>query len=148
MAELKGKIEVEVKEMSSVKGMTTCKICGRDFPLIIEEHYVARDLEKKGVLPALSGEVESAEFDAFECPHCGCQNIMQSRKPTLFSKGECPCDFGICDECDHVGESKDTKEHDGCSGCAHEDVPMGEYPCNECKGSYFDMWEKKEDNDE
>ena len=126
-----------------MKGMTTCIICGRDFPLIIEEHYVARDTEKKGVIPALSGQEEAVQYDAYDCPHCGCQNVMQERKQLT-----CPCDFGICDECDHEGESNDTEEHDGCSGCAYEGVPMGEYPCKECKGSYFDMWEKKEDNDE
>lgn len=146
MAELKGKIEVEVKEMSSVKGMTTCKVCGRDFPLIIEEHYVARDLEKKGVLPALSGEVESAEFDAFECPHCGCQNIMQSRKPTLFSKGECPCDFGICDECEE-GDAEDIS-YSCCEDCKYATCSSHEEPCSKCKHCYVSMFEKESDDDE
>lgn len=80
--------------MEKVKGATTCVVCGREFPLIIEEHYTARDPEKKGVLPALTGQEESVMWDAFDCPHCGCQNIMQPRKPEV-----CPCDYGICDEC-------------------------------------------------
>jgi len=75
-----------------MKGMTTCKICGRDFPLIAEEHYVARDSEKKGVIPALSGQEEATQYDAFDCPHCGCQNIMQERKfaleATVFTEDE------------------------------------------------------------
>ena len=128
-----------------MKGMTTCKVCGRDFALIVEEHYVARDLEKKGVIPALNDTVESGEYDAFECPHCGCQNIMQGRKPTLFHKGECPCDFGICDECDHVEE---TPKHDGCLGCKYVDVEIGDYPCNLCKGAYEDFYEKDEEGDD
>lgn len=75
-----------------MKGMTTCKICGRDFPLLAEEHYVARGIEKKGVIPALSGQDEAAQYDAFDCPHCGCQNIMQERKfaleATIFTEYE------------------------------------------------------------
>lgn len=83
MAELKGKLEVEVKEMTNVKGMTTCKICGRDFPLLIEDRYVARDIVKSGVVPTLVGEKESSLYDAFDCPHCGCQNLIQERKRKL-----------------------------------------------------------------
>lgn len=94
MAELKGKIEVEVRGLNNIKGMATCVVCGRDFPLIVEEHYVARNVDKKGLIPALSGQEEAVQFDAFDCPHCGCQNIMQERKQEF-----CPCDFGICDEC-------------------------------------------------
>lgn len=75
-----------------MKGMTTCKICGRDFPLLAEEHYVARGIEKKGVIPALSGQDEAIQYDAFDCPHCGCQNVMQERKfaleATVFTEYE------------------------------------------------------------
>ena len=81
-----------------MKGMTTCKVCGRDFPLIAEEHYVARNVEKVGLIPAISGQEE-------------------------------------------------TEDHDGCFGCLHEDVETGEYPCNECKGSYTDKWERKGDSE-
>lgn len=66
-----------------MKGMATCKVCGRDFPLIDEEHYIARDCEKKGVIPVLNGQVEATEYDAFNCPHCGCQYIAQERKLTI-----------------------------------------------------------------
>lgn len=66
--------------MEKIKGMTTCKICGRDFPLIAEEHYIARGIEKNGVIAALSIQEEAMQYDAFDCPHCGCQNIMQERK--------------------------------------------------------------------
>jgi len=118
-----------------VKGMATCKVCGRDFPLIAEEHYVARNVEKTGIIPAISGQEEATQYDAFDCPHCGCQNVMQERKVT------CPCDYGICDECDHPGE--ETEDHDGCFGCLYEDVEMGEYPCNECMSGYTDKWERK-----
>lgn len=127
-----------------MKGMITCKVCGRDFALMAEEHYVARDVGKKGLLPTLSGEVESVEYDAFDCPHCGCQVVTQPRKLTMLYEDECPCDFGICDECNHSGE---TVDHDGCVNCAYEGTPEGGYPCNRCKSSYEDLWEKGEEND-
>lgn len=103
MAKCEGTIRLEVVNM--VKGMTTCKVCGRDFPLLGEDHYIARDPEKTGVVPVISGKDESIWFDAFDCPHCGCQNVMQSRKRLV-----CPCEFGICDECDHPGEDQEEQE--------------------------------------
>lgn len=69
-----------------MKGMTTCKICERDFPLIVEDHYVAQDPQKVGAIANLVSVDRAFEFDAFDCPHCGCQNIMQNRKPCLFSE--------------------------------------------------------------
>lgn len=93
MAKCEGTIRVEV--VNTAKGMTTCKVCGRDFALISEDHYVARDTEKTGVITALNGQ-EAVRYDAFDCPHCGCQNVIQERKQET-----CPCDFGICDECNN-----------------------------------------------
>lgn len=34
------------------------------------------------------------------------------------------------------------KIHDGCDGCYWEDKLGREYPCNECKQNYMDMWTK------
>lgn len=86
-----------------VKGLMTCKVCGRDFALNAEDHYIARDVMKKGgVVPAIIGDVEATLWDAFDCPHCGCQNVIQERK--------CPCDYGICDECDMTGENEEEEE--------------------------------------
>ena len=63
-----------------MKGMTTCKVCGRDFPLMAEEHYIAQDPQRIGVLANLANTDKAMEYDAFDCPHCGCQNVMQTRK--------------------------------------------------------------------
>ena len=90
-----------------MKGMTTCKICGRDFALMVEEHYVAQDPQKVGAIANLVSTDRAFEFDAFDCPHCGCQNVMQGRKPVLFEESECPCDYGICDECEQKPEEED-----------------------------------------
>lgn len=62
-------------------GFTKCKVCGVEFALIAINHYVARDLGKTGGLVAsLGGSTEGMVYDAFDCPHCGCQNIIQERK--------------------------------------------------------------------
>lgn len=103
------------------KGMTTCKVCGRDFALIAEEHYVVRDFGKKGVLETLSTK-EPMQYDAFDCPHCGCQNVMQVRMIDV-----------------------DEEEHDGCAECEYEDCAEDEEPCAECKQNYTDEYKKKED---
>lgn len=76
-----------------MKGMTTCKICGRDFPLLAEEHYIVRGIEKKAnLIGALTLQDEAIQYDAFDCPHCGCQNVMQERKfkfgATFFTEDE------------------------------------------------------------
>lgn len=57
-----------------------CKICGTEFPALADNHYIVRDPEKTGLAAAFSSE-ESAQFDAFDCPNCGCQVIAQQRKP-------------------------------------------------------------------
>lgn len=59
--------------------MMKCKICGKEFYAIIEEHYIARD-EKEICLSTLYSSQEVMEYDAFDCPKCGCQVIAQPRK--------------------------------------------------------------------
>lgn len=112
------------------KGMTTCKVCGRDFALIKEEHYVASDNAKTGVMGAIGG-TEPDIYDAFDCPHCGCQNIMQTRKRSYFP------------EMLSVGEGE--TEEGTCFDCKHENADPDEEPCDTCKHNYLDNYEKKED---
>jgi hypothetical protein len=50
------------------------------FPLIFEEHYTARNTGTTGLVAAIAAQSEPAIYDAFDCPHCGCQNITQERK--------------------------------------------------------------------
>lgn len=56
-----------------------CKICGCEFPPMIDKHYVARDCTKTGALANLS-KIEEKLYDTFDCPNCGCQVIIQERK--------------------------------------------------------------------
>lgn len=66
-------------EERKIPGMHTCCVCGRDFPLVREGQYVARNETPAG-LTALVGVIEPTLYDAIDCPHCGCQNILQPRK--------------------------------------------------------------------
>ena len=76
-----------------MKGTATCKICGRDFPLIAAEHFIVQDPRKIGVLANLANTDKATMYDAFDCPYCGCQNIMQERKPLWFpDTSDCNCD--------------------------------------------------------
>ena len=53
-----------------------CKICGKRFKLMKENRYLAT--EKIG---AREGLTKAAKiFEAFDCPHCGCQNIVNIRE--------------------------------------------------------------------
>lgn len=119
-----------------MKGMTTCKVCGRDFPLMAEEHYIAQDPQRVGVLANLANTDKATEYDVFDCPHCGCQNVMQVRKSIWFPE--------VC-ECDEQKEEteEDQQSHDGCFGCIHVDVPNNEEPCCMCKGNYSDHYERE-----
>lgn len=60
--------------------MLICKICGHEFGAIVDRHYIARDPGVTGAFSALGSHDENKLFDAFDCPKCGCQMIMQERK--------------------------------------------------------------------
>lgn len=115
-----------------MKGMTTCKVCGREFPLMIEEHYIAHDSQRIGVLANLVNTDKAIEHDAFDCPHCGCQNVMQVRKS-----------LWVPEKCDEKEESEENSQnHDGCFGCIYVDVPADKEPCCNCKGTKSDCYKK------
>lgn len=116
-----------------MKGMTTCKVCGRDFPLISEEHYTARNLDKEGgqIGLVIAGKEEPAIFDAFDCPHCGCQNVMQERKRSVDSEPEV--------------DNSETWSDGTCCMCKYSDRDADEYPCNECSHNFVSGFEKEEE---
>jgi len=87
-----------------MKGMYTCKICDRDFPLLEEEHYTTK-IRKTG-LSAIAGGEERLH-DAFDCPHCGCQNIVGERETAY-----CECFNPLCDDCEGCPEDDDGDEED------------------------------------
>ena len=59
--------------------MIKCKICGCEFPPVIDKHYVSRDEGRIGVFANLSKDEEKL-YDTFDCPACGCQVVAQERK--------------------------------------------------------------------
>lgn len=59
--------------------MLKCKICGTEFPAIKERHYIARENKRTGAVVALSKDEEKI-YDAYDCPMCGSQIIVQERK--------------------------------------------------------------------
>lgn len=66
-----------------------CNVCGRDFDLLKSLHYISRNGEVVlSGLSALAGskEDESTIYDSFDCPFCGCQNIIQERKRVSFDE--------------------------------------------------------------
>ena len=63
---------------NKIKGMATCRVCGREFPLIIEEHYISKEPGKTGFAAIAVGTAPML-WDSFDCPHCGCQNNIQPR---------------------------------------------------------------------
>lgn len=110
------------------KGMTTCKVCGRDFALIAEEHYIAKDPQKGGFAASITGEAVYM-YDAFNCPHCGCQYIAQPRKASA--------------ELDDIVAIREAEEHDGCVDCVYQDKLGDEEPCRDCKQNYTDKCERE-----
>lgn len=107
--------------MENLKGMHVCKTCGRGFALIAEERYTVRTVEKTGLASAFSGE-ESDLYDAFDCPHCGCQNVVNLRLRELGPEGgdECPNGCEDCFTCGHEEcgcyEGERTSEEGGSDG--------------------------------
>ena len=51
--------------------MKKCDVCGRRFLLRAKNRYVVE-------VPAnlLEARVRAIYYNAFDCPHCGCQNIV------------------------------------------------------------------------
>ena len=117
------------------KGMRTCIVCGRDFALISEEHYIARDTTKKGLVSAITGEQEPRIYDAFDCPHCGCQNIIGERKRNFDVQLE-------------ALEALTSSEEVKCSDCKHFNVGINEEPCCKCTHGTLDLFEREETENE
>lgn len=67
--------------------MYKCKVCGKEFELKLENHYVSRDNQPTG-LAVLAGSKESSLYDTFDCPFCGCQNTVNQRKRMIYYEEE------------------------------------------------------------
>lgn len=64
---------VDESDNKRVGGFIHCKICKRRFGLKKEIRYTA--VRAESIFP-----IKSVLYDAFDCPHCGCQNIVGIRE--------------------------------------------------------------------
>lgn len=102
---------------NAIKGMTTCKVCGRDFPLVAEDHYVSKEAGKVGIA-AIAGGLAPILWDSFDCPHCGCQNRLQQRNRLTDNFGQ---DFPL-----DYGENEEDEESCCCCGSDAYELNRGE----------------------
>lgn len=80
--------------------MYKCKICSKEFELRKEFHYISMDEEIIGLVNVIKKEGVKI-FDTFDCPHCGCQNVMQKRKRVDKSNG-----IAVCKKAEYKSEEK------------------------------------------
>lgn len=77
-----------------------CLVCGSDFILNATDKYIV-NIPASAVSKALLGTYDKI-FEAFDCPQCGCQNLVNER----FSVKELPV----------IEDDLNIEEH-VCSGC-------------------------------
>lgn len=58
--------------------MRKCKVCGHEFAMISKRRYTARGNKTVGISNIVEDK-ESQLYDAFDCPECGCQNLVNER---------------------------------------------------------------------
>lgn len=49
-----------------------CGICGKEFELKKENKYIVQNV-------SLTGMLNRNYHEAFDCPYCGCQNVVNER---------------------------------------------------------------------
>ena len=56
-----------------------CKICKKRFKLLIENRKEIPKIKALGEILTKGGG-STQIYEAFDCPHCGCQNIVNTRE--------------------------------------------------------------------
>lgn len=79
------------KRRGAMGAALECEVCGMSIPLDVREHYVARGDATVGLASALGSRREEKIYDAFDCPKCGCQNIV-GRRYRRMEDDPCSCD--------------------------------------------------------
>lgn len=105
--------------------MYKCKVCNKEFELQRKDHYIARDNCKTG-LSALAGGSEEELYDTFDCPYCGCQNVMQKRKRSYINIEVAE------EECVTASDFEEVEENDDATVAA-EKVYAGMYAAERSK---------------
>lgn len=138
--------------------MYKCKVCNKEFELRRKDHYIARDNGKTG-LSSLVGGSEEELYDTFDCPHCGCQNVMQKRKRNYINievaEKECvtASDFEEVEENDDatvavekVYAGMHAVEHSKCFG-QHDESDITCLSCDEKKECLVETEHSQNTND-
>lgn len=63
---------IDIKELEKIN---ICKVCGKQFDLKKENKYTVQ--ENKEINGIASG---TKKFECFDCPNCGCQNVLNIRE--------------------------------------------------------------------
>lgn len=77
------------------QGMNKCKICGAEFMLKKENRYLCKEVVS---IPDTFNGKKSIIHEAFDCPVCGCQNVVNERYIDIVSIGLTQCN--ILDMCE------------------------------------------------
>jgi hypothetical protein len=87
-------------------------VCGVEFKLEKSKRYTALGNTILG----------KTEYDCFNCPECGCQNIVGTRFPNKKSISVEQLREYVCDHiCVHAAEDSDYLEH-RCKECRLEEL--------------------------
>lgn len=65
-----------------------CEVCKKEFELKKENKYIVQNV-------SVSGLFNRNYYDAFDCPHCGCQNITNVRYLEVDADKEIQCLDGV-----------------------------------------------------
>lgn len=85
-----------------------CKVCGKEFEPDIQKQY--------------TGIIGVTEYDCFDCPGCGCQNIAGNRIPAKRSINVEELREYVCDHiCVHAAEDSDYLEQ-RCKECRLDEL--------------------------
>ena len=132
-----------------------CKICGKDFELKLDNHYIVRDeeIQRFGIASIVgsSTEKESKLYDAFNCPYCGCQNVVQERKRGFISMTSVGHPDEVCfikkeSEEETEEEQEETEEESGGESTENM-INCSHYHCTDCQDEPHCDWavnDKKE----
>lgn len=130
--------------------MYKCKICSKEFELNKEFHYISRDEEITGLVNVVKKEGVKI-FDTFDCPHCGCQNVMQGRKRVdksnaivVGKKAEDKSEEK--EDCDVVGLPTE-EDFKAVENMAHEKLEEKEQGCFGYYQEYIDKCRKCKDKE-
>lgn len=100
-----------------------CKVCGTNFELKVDNHYITRDevVIRTGISSIIGSDNEGKLYDTFDCPVCGCQNVMQERKRIAKSRLY-HTDGVVIDSKDNEEIVENCWEEPTCDNSTEEDI--------------------------